>query len=95
MSSLYSTLGGGGMMSPHASVLSATPESAEQKRALVDELKRRGRTCVGSNDYLNGEALYGKGIEVLSTVLNGDDDAVAKADAKKDIAILYSNRSLW
>jgi len=80
-------------MSPHASVLTATPETTEQRRALLDELKRRGRACVGSKDYLNGETLYGKGIEILSTVLDGDDD-VSKADAKKDIAIFYSNRSL-
>ena len=37
--------------------------------------------------------MYGKGIEVLSAVLDGDD-AASSADAKKDIAIFYSNRSL-
>ena len=56
-SDMASLLGGGGIMSPHASVLAATPESAEQRQALLDELKRRGRACVGSKDYLNGKSL--------------------------------------
>ncbi|KAL7529352.1 hypothetical protein ACHAWF_002952 [Thalassiosira exigua] len=87
--SLYSGLSPGGP-SAHSDVLSASPDSASSRRALVEEVKRRGRACVSSRNYPDAEALYGKGAEVLASAL-GDDDG---EDAKKDLAILRSNRSL-
>ena len=83
--SLYSGLG---TPSAHSDVLSASPDNIDSKRALVEEIKRRGRASVGSKNYPDGDSLYGKGIEILSSIVADDDDA------KKDLAILYSNRSL-
>jgi hypothetical protein len=53
---------------------------------LVEELKRRGRVSVTTQRYPDAKDLYGKAIEVLSTI---DNDA-----SKKDLAILHSNRAL-
>ena len=83
--SLYSGLGA---PSAHSDVLSASPDNIDSKRALVEEIKRRGRASVGSKNYPDGDLLYGKGIEILSSIIADDDNA------KKDLAILYSNRSL-
>jgi tetratricopeptide (TPR) repeat protein len=84
--SLYSGLGA---PSAHSDVLSASPDNTDSKRALVEEIKRRGRATVGSKSYPDADALYGKGIEVLSSLLAEEGDS-----AKKDLAIFYSNRSL-
>jgi len=94
--SLFSGLSAGGVPSAHSDVLSATPDNISAQRGLVEEIKRRGRACVGSKDYPNAEQLYSKGIEVLTSILgegrsNGEDAVVS---AKKDVAILLSNRSL-
>jgi tetratricopeptide (TPR) repeat protein len=85
--SLYSGLGG---PSAHSDVLTATPDNIDSKRALVEEIKRRGRATVGSKAYPDAEALYGKGIQVLASILANGEDAATK----KEIAVLYSNRSL-
>ncbi|KAL7524167.1 hypothetical protein ACHAWF_000841, partial [Thalassiosira exigua] len=87
--SLYSGLSSGGP-SAHSDVLSASPDSSSSRRALVEEVKRRGRACVSSRNYPAAKALHRKGAEVLALAL-GDDDG---EDAKKDLAILHSNRSL-
>ena len=84
--SLYSGLGA---PSAHSDVLSASPDNLDSKRALVEEIKRRGRASVGAKNYPDADALYGKGIEILSSIVDEQD-----GDAKKDLAILYSNRSL-
>mmetsp|Transcript_11879 Transcript_11879/g.25726 ORF Transcript_11879/g.25726 Transcript_11879/m.25726 type:complete len:450 (-) Transcript_11879:189-1538(-) len=91
--SLYSGLGGGGGPSAHADILSANPDNSSSRVALVEEIKRRGRACVVSKNYPDADSLYGKGIDVLSSALGGDNSDESEA-AKKDVAILYSNRSL-
>ena len=80
-------MGFGGGPSAHTDVLSASPEDVPSKLRLVEEIKSRGRSCVGCKNYPDAETLYTKGIEVLSSI-SGDESV------KKDAAILYSNRSL-
>eukprot|EP00804_Cyclotella_cryptica_P000493 CCRYP_018529-RA/>CCRYP_018529-RA protein AED:0.00 eAED:0.00 QI:79/-1/1/1/-1/1/1/649/316 len=84
--SLYSGLGG---PSAHSDVLSASPDSIDSKRALIEEIKRRGRATVGAKNYPDADALYSKGIELLASIVAQEGD-----NAKKELAILYSNRSL-
>lgn len=79
-------LSSGASFSPHQDVLGATPSTEAEKLSLVEELKRRGRASVTTQRYPDAKDLYGKAIEVLSTV---DNDA-----SKKDLAILHSNRAL-
>ena len=79
--------GFGGVPSAHTDVLSASPEDVPSKLRLVEEIKSRGRACVGCKNYPDAASLYTKGIEVLSSITDGDS-------AKKEAAILYSNRSL-
>lgn len=79
--------------SVHNDVLSANPTSSQDKYNLIEELKRRGRAAVTSKNYLDADILYGKGVAVLQTLVDSADEE-EKAKAKKDIAILYSNRSL-
>lgn len=81
--SLYSGLGA---PSAHSDVLTASPDDIDSKRALVEEIKRRGRATVSTKSYPEADQLYGKAIEILLSI--NDDDAT------KDLAILYSNRSL-
>jgi tetratricopeptide (TPR) repeat protein len=83
--SLYSGLGA---PSAHSDVLTASPDTIDSKRALVEEIKRRGRAAVGSKSLNDADSLYSKGIEILSSIVDED------GEAKKDLAILYSNRSL-
>jgi len=85
--SLYSGLGGGGGPSAHSDILSANPSNPSSQNALIEEIKRRGRACVVSKNYPDADSLYGKGIDVLSSLLKEEAN-------KKDIAIFYSNRSL-
>ena len=85
--SLGMGMGFGGGPSAHTDVLSASPEDVPSKLRLVEEIKSRGRSCVGCKNYPDAETLYTKGIEVLSSI-SGDESV------KKDAAILYSNRSL-
>lgn len=75
--------------SPHNDVLNATPSTDAEKRSLVEELKRRGRVSVTTQRYPDARDLYGKAIEVLSSLETENDDI-----AKKDLAILHSNRAL-
>lgn len=77
---------GGGVPSAHSDVLTARPDSEPSRRALIEEIKRRGRVSVISKNYNDADLLYEKGIEVLSSETND-------ATSKKDIAIFYSNRS--
>ena len=83
--SLYSGLGA---PSAHSDVLTASPDTTDSKQALVEEIKRRGRATVGSKSYPDADALYAKGIEILSSIVDEDENA------KKDLAIMHSNRSL-
>eukprot|EP00984_Skeletonema_dohrnii_P019024 scaffold9020_cov89-Skeletonema_dohrnii-CCMP3373.AAC.2 len=85
--SLGMGMGFGGVPSAHTDVLSASPEDVPSKLRLVEEIKSRGRACVGCKNYPDAASLYTKGIEVLSSIT--DDES-----AKKEAAILYSNRSL-
>ena len=85
--SLGMGMGFGGVPSAHTDVLSASPEDVPSKLRLVEEIKSRGRSCVGCKNYPDAASLYTKGIEVLSSI-TGDESA------KKEAAILYSNRSL-
>lgn len=84
--SLGMSMGFGGGPSAHTDVLSASPDDVTSKLKLVEEIKSRGRACVGGKNYPDAASLYTKGIEVLSSM---DDES-----AKKEAAILYSNRSL-
>ena len=96
--SLYATGGGVGPPSAHSDILSVdNPTTHASRTSLIDEIKRRGRACVISKNYHDAEALYGKGIEILSLVIADEDDEEEDAtmeECKKDIAIFYSNRSL-
>lgn len=95
MSSLTSTV-----FSPHNDVLHATPSTPEEKFRLIEELKLRGKGSVTSRHYPDARDLYSKAIEVLASLLNSSpctvNDTVTtdEGDYKKDLAILYSNRSL-
>ncbi|KAL7454886.1 hypothetical protein ACHAWC_006477 [Mediolabrus comicus] len=86
--SLGMGMGFGGGPSAHSDVLSASPDDVSSKLKLVEEVKSRGRACVASKAYPDAASLYTKGIEVLSSILSEEESA------KKEIAILYSNRSL-
>lgn len=97
---LYAT-GGIGQPSAHSDILTVDNPTTQASRAsLIDEIKRRGRACVISKNYHDADALYGKGIEILSLVIDGhdgggeDDVTTTTMECKKDIAIFYSNRSL-
>lgn len=89
--SLYSGLGSSGP-SAHSDILSAKPDTLSSQNALIEEIKRRGRACVISKNYPDADVLYGKGIEVLSSMIKDAKGDVAAN--KKDVAIFYSNRSL-
>lgn len=83
-------MGFGGGPSAHSDVLSASPDEVSSKLKLVEEIKNRGRACVVAKNYPDAASLYTKGIEVLSSMILSDEED----SAKKEIAILYSNRSL-
>lgn len=78
----------GPTFSPHNDVLNATPGTDSEKFSLVEELKRRGRLSVTSQRYPDAKDLYGKAIEVLSSI---EQESPSQ---KNDLAILHSNRSL-
>ena len=103
--SLFDGGGGGPSLSAHADILSApTPASSSSLRALIEEIKRRGRAAVSSRDSRGAEALYTRGIDALlsaaaatTTSKNTNevvDDEYDIAERAKDRAILRSNRSL-
>lgn len=78
------SMSGFAMMSPHRSVLEATPDTDESKARLLEELQSRGRAAVGAKSWMDAKLLYEKclSIEDCSTV-----------DHKKK-AIFHSNLSL-
>jgi hypothetical protein len=100
--SLFDGGGGGPPLSAHADILAvSTPTTSSSLHALVEEIKRRGRTAVSSRDLRGAEALYTKGIDTLlsTTATNTTNDVVDtdeynNVERTKDIAILRSNRSL-
>lgn len=62
----------------HGDVMGATPTTDEDKQRLVDEIKNRAKSILGSTrNYKEAEGLYTKGIEVLPSD-----------------AVLYGNRSM-
>jgi len=73
---------GGSVGSFHNDVLSANPESVEQKKQLVDELKRRAKGSLQTRNFPEAIQLYSKAIEVI----NEDDE--------NGLSILYANRSM-
>ena len=88
-------------VSSFSDILSASlPTTLSSRQALIEEIKRRGRLSVISKNYPDADSLYGKGIEMLSSVIDGVGDNEEEAnlhkldECKKDIAIFYSNRSL-
>jgi len=96
-------------MSPHRDVLSAKPLTKEDNLNLIEELKSRGRYCVSSQNYPDALALYSKAIKSLTTILensksenelstDNEQDHIEERffvyQYKKDMAVLYSNRSL-
>eukprot|EP00816_Leptocylindrus_hargravesii_P006774 CAMPEP_0196813266 /NCGR_PEP_ID=MMETSP1362-20130617/35222_1 /TAXON_ID=163516 /ORGANISM="Leptocylindrus danicus, Strain CCMP1856" /LENGTH=66 /DNA_ID=CAMNT_0042189379 /DNA_START=12 /DNA_END=209 /DNA_ORIENTATION=+ len=50
----------------HNDVLSAKPESVEDKARLLEELKRRAKLAITSKNYPEAAALYTKAIEITS-----------------------------
>lgn len=70
------------MMSPHRDVLEASPENADSKAKLVEELQARGRAAVGAKSWMDGKLLYEKALTVVE-----DSDSNKKA-------VLSSNLSL-
>jgi len=86
-------LSSGSPFSLHNDVLSATPSTNAEKSSLVEELKSRGRVSVTSQRYPDAKELYGKAIEVLSS-MDEDTDATKGIQNKKDLAIFHSNRAL-
>lgn len=98
--SLFDGVGGGGQpsLSAHADILSvSTPTSSSSLHALIEEIKRRGRTAVSSRDLRGAEALYTKGIDTLLLSATPVDDSLEynNAERMKDRAILCSNRSWY
>jgi len=88
-------LSSGSPFSLHNDVLSATPSTNAEKSSLVEELKSRGRVSVTTQRYPDAKELYGKAIEVLSSMDEGTDaDATKVIQNKKDLAIFHSNRAL-
>jgi len=96
-------------MSPHKDVLTAKPTTKKEKLILIEELKSRGKYSVASQNYPDAQALYSKAIETLATILEDDknenesstdndnatvEDTFTTDQYKKDMAVLYSNRSL-
>jgi len=75
---------GSSPFSPHNDVLTATPSTTDEKIALVEELKRRGRVSVTTQRYPDAKDLYSKAIEVSSCL----------DDQEQQLAVLHSNRSL-
>lgn len=82
-------LSSGSSFSPHNDVLNASPSTDAEKLTLVEELKRRGRASVTTQRYPDARDLYGKAIEVMTSI---DDDS--SPTSKRDISILHSNRAL-
>ena len=92
--------------SPHNDVLTASPTTTSEKLSLIEELKRRGRISVTSKRYPDAKDLYTKAIDTLTSTLsnttttnednNNDDDNNNNNEKQKskDLAILFSNRSL-
>lgn len=54
------------MQSPHRDVLEATPDSADSKARLVEELQNRGRAAVGAKSYMDAKLLYEKALTVCT-----------------------------
>jgi len=73
-------------MSAHNDILNANPISLTEKQSLVSEVKFRCKAMISSKHYEDAEILYGKAIDVLAS---GE-----KEFKNKELAILYSNRSL-
>jgi len=79
--------------SPHNDVLNANPSTPSEKLSLIEELKRRGRVSVSTKRYPDAKSLYTKAIETLTTLVEKSEESESEKH-KKDLAILYSNRSL-
>lgn len=72
----------GGVGTFHADVLSAKPETLEQKLQLVEEIKNRCKGSISNRNFPEAVELYGKAIEVCP-----DENANSKS-------ILHANRSM-
>jgi tetratricopeptide (TPR) repeat protein len=57
--------GGDTPFTEHGDVLSADPQDAQGKAALVEELKSRARGAFAAKNYPVAERLYSKGLQVL------------------------------
>lgn len=79
--------------SPHNDVLNASPSTTDEKRSLIEELKRRGRISVTSKRYPDARDLYTKAIDTLTSIQK-EKDGDKNNDGSADLAILFSNRSL-
>jgi tetratricopeptide (TPR) repeat protein len=57
--------GGDTPFTEHGDVLTADPQDAQGKAALVEELKSRARGAFAAKNYPVAERLYSKGLQVL------------------------------
>lgn len=82
--------------SPHNDVLNASPDTKSEKLSLIEELKRRGRSSVITKRYPDAKDLYSKAIDTFNTLLKQEekDGDNSSNNTKKELAILFSNRSL-
>jgi len=78
-------------MSAHNDILNANPNTFPEKEALIAEVKFRCKGMISSKHYGDAEILYGKAIDVL---VSGDYSEDEEEKKDKELAILYSNRSL-
>jgi len=109
--SLSSNLSGGNSaLSAHSDLLDADiPTNPSSQLSFIEEIKRRGKACVLSKNYGGAEALYSKGLGVLSYAATSSGGAAASTtnveggvddsnneeyNVQLELAILYSNRSL-
>ena len=84
-------LGGPGIGGPsaHSDILSTSPpDTLSSRNALIEEIKRRGRLCVVNKHYPDADALYGKGIEILSS------SPITLTEEPREIILSFGNRSL-
>jgi tetratricopeptide (TPR) repeat protein len=83
-------------LSPHKDVLEASiPETDSSQQALLDELKRRGKAAVLSNQWPDAALLYTKALECCS-VPTTTTDSISSSNTRgaAELAILHANVSL-
>ena len=82
--------------SAHSDVLEAPlpAPGTPARAALLEELKRRGKSAVGAGQWPHAAALYDKALEVAACDHEGDDVTGGVAANQQQCAILNANLSL-